>query len=80
MRRKRNPAPGEFSHRRFAVDTEMRLAVGFFVLLYVVGGGLIWFFYGLSGALIGLSCITGGLFLFLLLYGLVWLLGKWAEE
>ena len=77
---KRNTASRGFSPRRFAVSTEVRLVAGFFVLLYVVGGGLIWLFYGIGGAFFGLSCTTGGLFLFLLLYGLVWLLGKWAGD
>ena len=73
MRKKRSQRSGGFSLQQFTV-------VGFFVLLYVVGGGLIWLFFGLRGALLGMVCMTGGLFLFLLLYGLVWLLGKWAGE
>lgn len=56
------------------------MVVAFFVLLYVVGGGLIWLFYGPRAALLGAFCMTGGLLLFLLLYGIVWLLGRWAGE
>lgn len=65
---------------RFTRNTEARLVVGFFVLLYGVGGGLIWLFYGKGAALLGVTCITGGLLFLLLLYGVVWLLGKWAGE
>lgn len=59
---------------------EARLAVGFFLLLYIVGGGLIWWFYGLGGAVAGWLCITGGVLFFMALYGIVWLIGRWAEE
>jgi cation transporter-like permease len=64
----------------FTKSTEFRLVVGFFVLLYGVGGALIWYFYGSGGAILGLLCVTGGLLFFLLLYAIVWLLGRWAGE
>lgn len=69
-----------FDARRFAHSTEARLVIAFFVLLYGVGGGLIWLFYGQSAALLGLACITGGLFFFLLLYGIMIVIGYWAGE
>ena len=72
--------PGGFNPRQFARSTEGQLVLGFFVLLYVVGGGLIWLFYGPGGALLGMLCMTGGLLLFLLLYAIVWLLGRWAGD
>ena len=65
---------------RFVRGTEIRLVVGFFVLLYGVGGGLIWIFYSRNAAILGMLCMTGGLLFFLLLYGIVWALGKWAGE
>lgn len=58
----------------------MRLLLGFVVLLYVVGGGLIWYFYGAAGALLGLSCITVFLAVLALLYGIMVLVGRWAGE
>ena len=72
--------PGGFDSRRFAGSTERRLVIGFFVLLYAVGAGLIWLIYGRGAALLGMLCMTAGLLLFLLLYGIVWLLGRWAGE
>jgi hypothetical protein len=69
-----------FDPFRFARTTEGQLVVGFFVLLYVVGGGLIWGFYGSGGAILGWACMTGGLLAFLLLYGLVSLIGWWANR
>ncbi len=56
------------------------MVVGFFVLLYIVGGGLIWIFYGLGGAIAGWFCMTGGLLFLLLLYGIVSLFGWWADR
>jgi len=76
MRRNRQA----FNPRRFARSQEGQLVVAFFILLYVVGGGLIWFFYGLYAALLGIACMTGGLFFFVLLYAIVWLIGRWAGE
>lgn len=76
MRRK----PSGFDPRRFVRTTEGQLVIGFFVLLYVVGGLLIYWFYGVGGMILGLSCITGGLFAFVLLYAIVSLIGWWAGE
>ncbi|MFZ1767724.1 MAG: hypothetical protein WAU00_00930 [Caldilinea sp.] len=69
-----------FEPIRFVRTTEGQLVIGFFVILYVVGGALIWYYYGLGGAIAGWLCITGGLFFFLLLYGLVSLAGWWANR
>ena len=69
-----------FDAFRFVRSTEGQLVIGFFVLLYVVGGGLIWYFYGAAGAILGWLCMTGGLVFFLLLYGIVSLIGWWANK
>ncbi|HQY95056.1 hypothetical protein [Caldilinea sp.] len=69
-----------FEPIRFVRTTEGQLVIGFFVILYVVGGALIWYYYGLGGAIAGWLCITGGLFFFLLLYSLVSLAGWWANR
>lgn len=69
-----------FDARRYARSQEVRLVAGFFVILYFVGGPLIWLFYGAGGALLALLCMTGALVFFLLLYGLVTLLGRWANK
>lgn len=69
-----------FDPVRFVRTTEGQLVIGFFVILYVVGGALIWHYYGLGGAIAGWLCITGGLFFFGLLYGLVSLAGWWANR
>jgi hypothetical protein len=65
---------------RFVRTTEGQLVIGFFAILYVIGGALIWVYYGLGGAIAGWLCITVGLFFFVLLYGLVSLAGWWANR
>ncbi len=45
--------------RRYASQTNFRLVGGFIVLLFVIGDGLIWVFYGRGAALMGLICLLG---------------------
>jgi len=47
--------------RRYARQTNVRLFAGFLLILFVVGDGLIYVFYGSGAALMGLICILGGL-------------------
>ena len=63
--------------RRYARQTNVRLFLGFMLLLFLVGDGLIYLNYGRQAALLGLVCILAGLAPMLLislaLYGLEWL-------
>jgi len=68
--------------RRYARQTNMRLLVGFILLLFLVGDGLIYWLYGRNAAVVGLICI-GALLLpliliWLILMGLEWI-GKKGE-
>ncbi len=47
--------------RKYSKNTNVRLAVGAFVLLFVVGTGLIWAFYGKGAAGMGLICLLAAL-------------------
>jgi len=47
--------------RKSASETTVRLIIGGLVLLFLVGLGLIWYFYGLRAAFLGLLCMLGGL-------------------
>jgi hypothetical protein len=47
--------------RKYANQTNVRLIVGGFVLVFVVGIGLIYLFYGQGAALTGLLCLVVGL-------------------
>ena len=56
--------------RGYTSQTVIRLVVGALILLLVVGGGLIWWLYGLGAAIMGFLCLLGAL----LPIGLIWLL------
>jgi len=47
--------------RKYARKTHFLLIVGFLFLIFVVGEGLIYLFYGQKSALMGLLCLLGGL-------------------
>ena len=46
--------------REYARQTNVRLGVGAFLLLFVVGLGLIYIIYGSSAAMMGLLCLLAG--------------------
>ena len=47
--------------RKYAKQTNVRLGVGAFLLLFVVGLGLIYIIYGSYAAMLGLLCLLAGL-------------------
>ncbi|MBM3144477.1 MAG: hypothetical protein FJ010_05770 [Chloroflexi bacterium] len=63
--------------RKYARQTNTRLLVGFLLLLFVVGDGLIYAFYGRQSAIMGLICLAAGaaplLLIGLVLWGMEWL-------
>ncbi|MEA3351386.1 MAG: hypothetical protein U9Q82_12250, partial [Chloroflexota bacterium] len=56
-------------------QTNFRLLVGFIILLFLAGDGLIYAFYGKGAAIMGLLCLGAGIAP-LLLIGLI----LWAME
>jgi hypothetical protein len=47
--------------RKYTRQTNIRLIVGAVILLFFVGDGLIYMFYGGSAALTGLLCLLAGM-------------------
>ncbi|MFV1949489.1 MAG: hypothetical protein ACC633_06095 [Anaerolineales bacterium] len=47
--------------REYTRNTQNRLIFGFLVLVFLVGDGLIYIFYGKGAALVGLGCLVGAL-------------------
>jgi energy-converting hydrogenase Eha subunit E len=47
--------------RKYIRQTNFRLVIGAFILLFVVGDGLIYLFYGSRAALLGLVCLLAGM-------------------
>jgi multisubunit Na+/H+ antiporter MnhB subunit len=64
--------------REYARQTNVRLALGAFILLFVVGVALIWVFYGGQAAGMGLVCLLAALVpIILILFifvGIEWIL------
>jgi hypothetical protein len=53
--------------------TDRNLIIGGLVILFVIGGGLVWLLYGAGQALTAVLCMGGGLAVF---GGLYWLVSK----
>jgi len=58
--------------RQYARQTNVRLVIGFILLLLVVGDGLIYLYYGRGAAIMGLICILGGLTPTILILLVLW--------
>jgi hypothetical protein len=50
------------------------LIIGFILLLFIVGDGLIYLFYGKGAASMGLLCLVGGLAPVILILVALWLI------
>ncbi|HLO30581.1 MAG TPA: hypothetical protein VK249_15665 [Anaerolineales bacterium] len=66
--------------RQYAKQTNIRLAVGAFLLLFVIGIGLIWLIYGGSAAGMALTCLLAALvpilLILLIFLGIEWILKR----
>ena len=56
--------------RKYSRDTNIRLAIGAFLLLLIVGVGLIWAFYGQGAAGLGFTCILAAVVPVILILGI----------
>jgi hypothetical protein len=66
--------------RKYARHTDMQLLIGFFILLIVVGLGLIFFLWGAGAAVSGLICVGVVLLPVLAVLGVVWVLDYLARR
>ncbi len=66
--------------RKYMKDTNTRILIGAFLLLFVVGIGLIWAIYGFGAAVTALLCLLGATvpigLIFLSLFGLDWIVKR----
>ncbi len=65
--------------RKHQARTERNLIIGALVLAFLVGGGLIWHFYGLGAMVAGWLVLMGGAALGGLIYGLLKLMEIWSR-
>ena len=47
--------------REYSKQTDRRLIIGALLLPFIVGGGLIWWFYGTGAAGLGVTCLVAAL-------------------
>jgi hypothetical protein len=60
--------------RQYARQTNFRLIVGFILLLFILGDGLIYLFYGQGAAIMGLICLIGALMPIVLILAALWII------
>lgn len=65
--------------RKYARQTNVRLAAGALFLLFVVGDGLIYLIYGPGPALMGLLCLAGGMVPIVLVVAILFLM-EWIAK
>lgn len=65
--------------RKYAKQTNVRLGVGAFLLLVIVGVGLIYFIYGAGAAIMALTCLLGALAPIALIFLSLWIL-EWIQK
>jgi TM2 domain-containing membrane protein YozV len=65
--------------RKYAKQTNIRLSIGFVLLLFIVGDGLIYLFYGLHAAITGLICLVGAGLPVILITGALWFI-EWVGK
>ncbi|MGD0708403.1 MAG: hypothetical protein ABSA51_08110 [Anaerolineaceae bacterium] len=65
--------------RKYARTTTFRVILGGLGLVFIIGDGLIYWFYGSAAAISGLLCIGAGLAPVLLILFILWLL-EWIAK
>jgi len=66
--------------RKYSRQTTVQLVVGAFIILFIVGIGLIYYFYGIGGAISGLICVGAGLLPILAILGSLWIIELIAKR
>ena len=62
--------------RQYMKQTETRLIMGFLLLVFLIGDGLIFYFYGTGAGIAGLICLAGVMVPVLLVVLFLWIAEK----
>jgi hypothetical protein len=66
--------------RDYSKKTDRQLVIGGILLLFLVGGGLIWWFYGTGAAGLGITCLMAGVSVVLIILFLFWAIDRIIER
>ena len=66
--------------RKYAKQTNARLVAGALLLVFVLGLGLIYIFYGPNSALVGLICLLAAFVPILLVVLFLWIIEKFVAK
>ncbi len=66
--------------REYTKKTETRLLLGFLLLVFLIGDGLIFVFYGTGAGLIGLICLMGALVPVLMVILFLWIADRIVKK
>jgi len=65
--------------RKYAKQTNIRLIIGFLLVLFVIGDGLIYLFIGQGAAIMGFICLLAGLIPIILVIFALWII-EWVAH
>jgi hypothetical protein len=65
--------------RQYTKQTNIRLIIGFLLILFFIGDGMIYYFYGQGAAIMGLFCLLAGLAPIILIIFALWII-EWIAH
>ena len=66
--------------RKYARQTNLQLAIGFLLILFIVGDGLIYIIWGREAAMMGVVCILAGLAPLVAVFLILWGIEKFIQK
>ena len=66
--------------RQYMKQTETRLILGFLLLVFLIGDGLIFYFYGTGAGIAGLTCLAGMMVPVFLIVLFLWIAEKVVQS
>jgi hypothetical protein len=65
--------------RQYSKQTNIRLIIGFLLILFIIGDGMIYMFFGRGAAIMGFICLLAGLIPIILIIFALWII-EWIAH
>jgi TM2 domain-containing membrane protein YozV len=65
--------------RQYSKQTNIRLIIGFLLILFIIGDGMIYMFFGRGAAIMGFICLLAGLIPIILIIFALWII-EWVAH